>query len=104
MAKVNVDAGICGFSTTITATSEEMGKVELEFESECPNIQKVSKDSFSINVFNVLSQKPHETEIYKALSEHLPHTTCPLYSAFFKAAEVEAGMALPKDVQIKIEK
>ena len=67
MARVRVDAGICGFSTEIF-------------------------------------RKPHETRGYQALSPHLPHVSCPLYSGFLKAIEVAAGLALPKDAHILIEK
>jgi hypothetical protein len=63
MARVRVDAGICGFSTEIIAESEDMNTVRLRFESACP-----------------------------------------LYSGFLKAIEVAAGLALPKDAHILIEK
>ncbi|UCF98485.1 MAG: hypothetical protein JSV89_02875 [Spirochaetaceae bacterium] len=33
-----------------------------------------------------------------------PHVTCPLYCGFLKAIEVAAGMALPKDATISIDK
>jgi len=33
-----------------------------------------------------------------------PHVTCPLYYGFLKAVEVAAGMALPKNAGISIEK
>ena len=66
MAKVKVDAGICGFSTEITAEQSE--GVAIGFQSTCP------------------------------------HVACPLYSGFFKAIEVAAGLALPKDAHILVQK
>ena len=68
MAKVKVDAGICGFSTEITAEQSEGGAVAIGFQSTCP------------------------------------HVACPLYSGFFKAIKVAAGLALPKDAHILVEK
>jgi hypothetical protein len=38
MAKVKVDAGICGFSTEITAEQSEGGAVAIRFQSTCPHV------------------------------------------------------------------
>jgi hypothetical protein len=44
------------------------------------------------------------TRVYQALSPHLPHAACPLYSGFLKAIESAAGLALPRDAHILVEK
>jgi len=36
MAKVTVNSGICGFTTSITANSEDMQHAALRFETACP--------------------------------------------------------------------
>ena len=104
MAKVNLQSGICGFCTNITATSEDGQHVSISYETNCPNIAKAKDEIKEVDAYQVLFAKPSETEIYKVLSKYLPHAACPVYSAFFKAIEVAAGMALPKDVHITIEK
>ncbi len=103
MASVQVDAGICGFSTRITATSEDMQTVQVSFESECPHVLKTREALASVDAYRDLFARPHETAVYAALSAVLPHTACPLYSGFFKAIEVAAGLALPKDVSMRVE-
>lgn len=104
MAQVTVDAGICGFTTRIKTASADMQTVHIAFESECPHVSKAKDELGSADAYQELFKKPHETTVYQVLSKHLPHVTCPLYSGFLKAIEVAAGMALPKDVAISIEK
>jgi hypothetical protein len=102
MAKTTVKAGVCGFTTIIKANSEDGQQVKLEIESECPHVQKANLEP--LDALDELFKKPHETEVYKTLSEHLPHVTCPVYSGVLKTAEVAAGLALPEDVSMEITK
>jgi hypothetical protein len=104
MAQVTVDAGICGFTTKIQTVSADMQTVQISYESDCPHVYKAKTELTSVDAFQELFKKPHETTVYQTLSRHLPHVTCPLYSGFLKAIEVAAGMALPKNVSISIEK
>ena len=104
MATVRVDSGICGFVTTIHTSSEDAQNVTIDFESTCPYVMKAKGELTSVDAFQELFKKPAETSVYAILSKHLTHVTCPLYSGFFKAIEVAAGLALPKDVSITIEK
>jgi hypothetical protein len=104
MAQVTVDAGICGFTTQIRTASADMQSVQVSYESDCPHVNKAKSELTSVDAFQELFKKPHETNVYQVLSKHLPHVTCPLYSGFLKAIEVTAGMALPKNSSIAIEK
>lgn len=104
MATVKAHAGICGFETTIHADSEDGMTVAFRVESACPHIMKAAGELEPINAYEELFKKPADTSIYNTLAGHLPHTACPIYSAFFKAAEVAAGLALPADVSMHIEK
>jgi len=72
-----------------------------EYETGCPHAAKARDDLQSIDAYAELFKKPHETSVYAALSKHLPHVTCPLYSGFLKAIEAAAGLALSKDVSMK---
>ena len=100
---VTVDAGICGFTTTIQAVSADKQTVRISFESGCPHVIKAKEELTAVDALQELFKKPHETTVYQTLSKHLPHVTCPLYSGFLKAIEVAAGMALPKNASISIE-
>ncbi|HOP10067.1 MAG TPA: hypothetical protein PK629_01095 [Oscillospiraceae bacterium] len=104
MAKSHVKAGICGFETDITATTNDDDLIELEVKSNCPMVMAGAKELGPMDPLTELFKKPCETEIYKVVSPHLKHTACPVCTAMLKTMEVEAGLALPKDVEIKIER
>ena len=104
MAQITVDAGICGFTTRIQTSTADMQTVKFSYESDCPHVNKAKAELTAVDAFAELFKKPHETNVYQVLSRHLPHVTCPLYSGFLKAIEVTAGMALPKNAAISIEK
>jgi len=104
MAIVTVEAGVCGFSTTIRTSSEDMQTVNIDYDTSCPHIEKAKETLKNVDAYRELFSKPHDTNVYRALSPHLPHVTCPVYSGFLKAIEAAAGMALPRDVTMRIEK
>lgn len=104
MAKVTVDSGICGFRTVIQAASEDMQHVELEFECTCPHVNEAKGELKRVDAYSEIFKSPHETEVYRILSKYLPHVACPVYCGFYKAIEVAAGLALPKDAVIKVER
>ncbi len=103
MATVTVQAGVCGFTTTINAHSEDAQNVDIDFTSNCPNIAKVKNELTRVDAFKELFTPISESHVYKTLGKHLPHVACPLYSGFLKAIETAAGLALPKDVTMTIE-
>jgi Family of unknown function (DUF6951) len=76
LATVEIDAGICGHTTTVTTTAGEGYKVHVLLESTCPH----------------------------AAYAHCVHAACPVPSGLIKAIEVQAGLALPKDVSMRIGK
>ena len=101
MAELTVEAGVCGFVTTIRAASEDGQNVSLSWETTCPSLQKARSELTSVDAYVELFRKPHETAVYAALAKHLPHVACPLYAGFFKAIEAAAGLALPRDVTMR---
>jgi len=103
MATVTVHAGVCGFVTTITATSDDGQNVSIAWKTTCPHAEKAKAELTGVDAFTEIFRKPAETTVYAVLSRYLVHTACPLYSGFFKAIEVAGGLALPRNVTMKIE-
>jgi len=104
MPELTVHSGICGFSTVIRTSSEDSQTVSIEYETTCPHAAKAHNELKSVDAYVEIFHKPHETAVYAALSKHLPHVACPLYSGFYKAIEAAAGLALPKDVTMTFTK
>ncbi|MCL5071252.1 MAG: hypothetical protein M1308_10220 [Actinobacteria bacterium] len=44
MAVVKIDAGVCGFVTTVIAESEDMQMATLKITSECPNYKPLEEE------------------------------------------------------------
>jgi nitrite reductase/ring-hydroxylating ferredoxin subunit len=57
-----------------------------------------------INGYKECFSKFDSSQIYKAASKHCQHLACPVPSGIIKGIEVACGLALPKDVEINIEK
>ena len=108
-AKVKVDAGICGFKTSITAASEDSMNVELKVVSSCDTIKELAsrfKEKTPIDAYQELS--PNESIILAISRPVLVQKgcceACVVPAAVCKAIQVVAGLALPQDVTLKISK
>jgi len=102
---VNVMSGICGMRTTIRASSEDMiGPVKLEMESECPHIQKLAAELTEVKAFEEIGFRGDGPKTLSLAARYCQHAACPVPSSIIKAIEVAAGLALPKDPEIHVEK
>jgi hypothetical protein len=104
MTKINVNPGICGLETNIFVESDENADVEIKIESRCPHIQKMEEELKEINGYKECFTKFDSSLVYKAAVKHCQHLACPVPSGIIKGIEVACGLALPKDVEINIEK
>lgn len=103
MVKVSLDPGICGFPIIIHASSEDMQNVKITLNTGCPNLKGINEELQNIDAFKVCFSKIGEGDIYEITKKYIPHAACPVPSAIIKAIEIAAGLALPKDVLMKIE-
>jgi len=89
--------------TVIKAKMNDDGYVELEIESDCPNILRLSWVLEPEFAFSVVESPMNATQVYKTASEELPHAACPVPSGIIKAIEVAGELGIKRDVHIKIE-
>ncbi len=99
MTRAVVNPGICGFSVTIIAEKREGKEIHLSLDTECEMVKKMAEDIASLNMMSALIGFANNP-VYKSAARHLKHTACPVPSAILKAVEVEAGLCIPKDVNI----
>lgn len=104
MADVEITSGICGFATRVQATRINRRTVEVNIETDCPNIKKVAASSFTVDPYKELFGKLHETQTYKILCEGMAHPVCLVPAGVLKSIEVAAELALPKDCHLSIKK
>jgi len=101
MTRVSVDAGICGFVTTVEVHKVSDGNINISITSDCGIVSSLNEQ------YNDLAWKA----VYKKQERYSPyqlirctrHIACPVPVAILKAVEVEMGLALPKDVFIRFE-
>lgn len=99
MTGVEVDPGICGFPSRVEVTKKRARQLSLVITSECDMVRRLSEDLETMDLVAIF--KPIlDNPVYQVASTHLRHPTCPIPPAILKAAEVEAGIALPRDVSI----
>ncbi len=104
MAKGTVHAGICGFVTVIEAQSTDSGAVDLKISSDCPNIQKVADELLEIEPYDEIFKRVGATRTVEVMSKHSPHPGCPVTCGILKTIEVAAGLALPQEAGLRIER
>ena len=104
MARCEINGGICGFVTVVEAEQSATEKINLKITSACPNIKKVAEDLTEIDPMDEIFRRAASTQVYAIMSRHSPHPSCVVGSGILKTIEVEAGLALPQEAYIKVEK
>ena len=103
MAKAEVMAGNCGFTTQIEAKMN--GNIcELNITSDCKAIERLAKEITRVDPYQEISFKRTMPMIHQAGVIHCTHAACPVPVSIIKAVEIEAGMALPTNVTSKLSK
>ena len=103
MTKVIVNAGACGFTVTITAEKDAVKKIRISLDTECEMVKKMQED-ISFRDMRAVFTGHLNNPVYRSAAKYLKHVACPVISGILKAVEVEAGLALPKDVRIVFSK
>ena len=108
-AKVTVDAGICGFTTIIKATSEDSMNVDLKVVSPCEIIKGLAEKYQEISPVNAYQDigPQRESRILSVSREVLVEKgaceACVVPAAVCKAMYIASGLALPKNVVLEIQ-
>jgi hypothetical protein len=104
MAKTKVEAGVCGFVTDVEAVLNDNQKVNLKIKSDCPHVMALAEEYPQSDGMMEIFMPFGEAPLFKAAKSNLKHSACPVPTAILKAIEVSCGLALPRDVTIKVEK
>jgi hypothetical protein len=103
MTKADIAAGICGFATVVKARMEGSA-CTLSIESECDAIQRMASELTQVDPFREFTFRGAGPLTYQTAAKDCKHAACPVPVGIIKAIEVEAGLALPADVTIKLSK
>ena len=105
-AKSEIDAGICGFHTTVRAHSEDDQNVAFDVESTCEKIQHLAiclKEKGPLDAYQEINPTSSSLLMESARAA-LPGCCagCAVPVGLFKAMQVAAGLALPKDIHVQM--
>jgi hypothetical protein len=107
-AKVRIDAGICGFTTRALATCEDGQHVTFHMTSDCEKVRAFAgalANHGPIDAFQEIN--PAAVGVVLSTAHAALKGCCAACAApvgAFKALQVAAGLALPKDIQITLAK
>jgi hypothetical protein len=103
MAKAEIESGQCGFAAVVLASMT--GKVcSISITSDCEAIQKLASELTEVDPYREISFNGEAPLTFDMAAKHCPHAACPVPIGIIKAVEIEAGMAVPADVRIKLSK
>jgi hypothetical protein len=103
MAQADIIAGNCGFLTHVETTMN--GNVcKIHITSDCAAIQRMAEELTEVNPYKEISFKRAMPKTHEMGIKYCTHAACPVPVGIIKAIEIEAGLALPTDVIIKLSK
>lgn len=103
MSKAEIFSGVCGFTTVVEASME--GKLcKLKITADCPSVQRLAEELIEVQPFQEISTKRAMPQTLQMGAKHCAHAACPVPVGIIKAVEIEAKLALPADVVIKLSK
>lgn len=105
MVDATVKAGVCGFTTRISAASEDEQHVILSVESDCEKIRALAAAIPRLDAYAEI-QTGHDGELMKAVRGALKGCCagCAVPPGLFKSMQVAAALALPQEANIEVRK
>jgi hypothetical protein len=103
--RATINAGVCGFVTRVTATSEDQQHVRFEVESTCENIRALAASLPEVDAYAEVGAG-FEGELWAAVRASLQGccSGCVVPVGLFKTMQIAAGLALPKAAGMEFEK
>jgi len=102
--RIFVNPGICGFDCKVVAETSGKRKARVEIaESGCAMIRQYSEDLPDLGLQDIFVPLTKNV-IFIAAEKAGCHLACPVPVAVVKACEVVLGLAIPKDVFLRVEK
>ena len=103
MTKVQIQPGACGMLVTVEVEKKDKKTFAVTISSECEMVKKLGSELPEL-VFMDAFKRLLDNPVYMKGAACLKHVSCPVPTGILKALEVEAGLAVPRDVSIVFEK
>jgi len=103
MTKIQIRPGACGMLVTVEVKKKDKKIFTVTVTSECEMVRKLGTELPELNFMDAF-KRLHDNPVYTKGAACLKHVSCPVPTGILKALEVEAGLAVPRDVSIVFEK
>ena len=107
-ARVEIEAGVCGFRTQALAASDDGQHVTLAVETDCEKIGQVAAALAAVQPLDAFQEihPAKESVLLGCVRQTLKGCCagCAVPAGLFKAMQVAAGLALPADIAIRLSK
>jgi len=106
MIRTTINAGVCGFHTTISAQSDDMQMVSLQMASDCEKIRGLAEALKNpIDAYQEIGDGSDGVVLSAARTRLMGCCAgCVVPSGIFKSVQVTGGVALPAPVSFSIER
>ncbi len=105
-AETVIEAGVCGFKTTVQADCEDGQNVAITISSDCKNIKGLGKELQEQGPFDAFQEISPEGEsnILKIARSRLKGgcAGCVVPCGIFKTMQTAACLALPQDINLQM--
>jgi len=107
-AQVEIEAGVCGFRTQGLAQSEDGQHVSFSIQTDCEKIGQLAAALAGRQPLDAYQEiSPAGESVFMATARDTLKgccAGCAVPAGLFKAMQVAAGLALPKDISITLVK
>ncbi len=103
MTKVTINPGACGMEVTVELEQKDKKTFSVKVSSECKMVEKLGQELGELTMMDAFKRLT-ENPVYTKGAACLKHAACPVPSGILKALEVEAGLAVPRDVTMTFHK
>lgn len=99
MTKVLIQPGACGMPATIEVNKKDKKTFTVTVTSECRMVEELGKKLPELEFMDAF-KRLLDNPVYTKGAACLKHISCPVPCGILKALEVEAGLAVPREVSI----
>ena len=103
MTRVLIQPGACGMPVTVEVIKKDKKTFTVIITSDCEMVQKLGKELPELTMMDAF-KRLLDNPVYTKGAACLKHVSCPVPAGILKALEVEAGLAVPREVRMVFEK
>jgi hypothetical protein len=104
-ARATINAGVCGFTTEVTATCEDSQNVSFVVTSPCEKIQALGAALPTVDAYAEIGAG-FDGQVLSTVRAHLGGCCagCVVPAGVFKAMQVAAKLALPAPISMQLDR